>query len=416
MSAAGVAAADLVAPDPAAGCGAPVLLDGLALLPTRDGGVALANESARLVLDRLRDGAGVAGAATAIAERFGIPRRRAAADALAAAGELRRLRLWPASPATVRRSAADTAETATPLAPPAWHFDELLAPLGRPVRVRIGPPRLARLVTAMLGAAGPSPSARSPTTAVGPAVAKAPASTITAVRRRSGHELRLDDRRVLAGADLALARSELVRHLLLASGAGRRWLAVLHAAAVSDGRAAVLLCGASGSGKSTLTARLVASGLALVTDDYAPLEAGTRGLWPTPFGMSVKAGSWPLLDPLLPGLAACPPVSTRGRVQRYLPPPRREQEPRRVAALVFPAYVPGRPCRAEPLRPREALALIVHAGGWFESTPERLRELAAWVESTPAVALTYGDGAEAVAAVWRLLVTGRDRPGRASPR
>jgi hypothetical protein len=63
----------------------------------------------------------------------------------------------------------------------------------------------------------------------------------------------------------------------------------------------------------------------------------------------------------------------------------------------------------ERLRPREAATLTAHAGGWFESTPERLRELAAWFEATPSFGLTYGDGVEAAAVVRRLL------PARPNP-
>ncbi len=77
---------------------------------------------------------------------------------------------------------------------------------------------------------------------------------------------------------------------------------MLHAAGVAGPDGAALLCGSSGAGKSTLTGYLLASGLALVTDDYAPLEVGTRVLWPVPFGLSVKEGSWPLLAPHFPDL------------------------------------------------------------------------------------------------------------------
>jgi hypothetical protein len=333
-----------------------VPLDDLALVTGSDGSLALLNESAGVIMGRLLEGAGVDGAADALVARYGISRRQAAADAESAAEELVRLGLWQASTPTERRVQAEVGEPAPPEAP-GWRFDEILAPIERPVRVQVSSPRLAKLVAAMLGGDRGDPS-REP-----------PAATISAFRRR-GHELWLDGRRVLADADLLLARSELVRHLLLASGAERRWLAVLHAAVVSDGEAAVILSGASGSGKSTLAARLVASGLALVTDDYAPLEAGTHELWPTPFGLSAKSGSWGLLEPLLPELAARPTVRTRGRAQRYLPPPRRERRPRRPVALVFPAYAPGQalpPGAApaarggDPDRPRRRL-VREHAG------------------------------------------------------
>ena len=115
-----------------------------------------------------------------------------------------------------------------------------------------------------------------------------------------------------------IARSETLRRLVLASHPEREWLAVLHGAGVAGPAGAALLCGFSGAGKSTLTGFLVASGLELVTDDYAPIEAGTRLLWPVPFGLSVKEGSWPLLAPHFPDLAGAPLIRTRSRRQRYL--------------------------------------------------------------------------------------------------
>jgi hypothetical protein len=200
-----------------------------------------------------------------------------------------------------------------------------------------------------------------------------------------------------------VARSETLRQLVLASHPGREWLAVLHGAGVAGPSGAALLCGTSGAGKSTLTGFLLAAGLELVTDDYAPLEAGSWKLWPVPFGLSVKEGSWPLLVPHFPDLIDAPVVSTRERRQRYLHPPRLAAAPQPVRCLVFPLYRPGAAVDLLKLRPGEALELCARSGGWFESSPERLKELTRWFARTPAYALSYGDTNGAIAAVRRLL-------------
>ena len=203
--------------------------------------------------------------------------------------------------------------------------------------------------------------------------------------------------------DWMIARSEVLRRLILAAHPGREWLAVLHAAAVSGPGGAALLCGFSGAGKSTLTGYLLASGLGLVTDDYAPIEAGSGLVWPVPFGLSVKEGSWPLLAPHFPDLARTPVVRTRQRRQRYVPPPRATAAPQPVRCLVFPLYQPGAGMDLTALRPGEALELCARSGGWYESSPARLAELVGWLGDKPAYALSYGDTAAAVAAVRCLL-------------
>ncbi|MGD9512295.1 MAG: hypothetical protein AB7X49_27525, partial [Geminicoccaceae bacterium] len=166
----------------------------------------------------------------------------------------------------------------------------------RPVGLRVWPRGLARVLAAV------TEPCRRP---AGPAGASAE----IAVRwGRGRYWLSVDGSVCLATRDPMLARSEVLRRLVLASHPGRDWLAILHAAGIVGPDGAALLCGSSGAGKSTLTGMLVASGLALVTDDYAPIEAGTHALWPVPFGLSVKEGSWPLLTPHLPALATAPVI------------------------------------------------------------------------------------------------------------
>ena len=205
-----------------------------------------------------------------------------------------------------------------------------------PVRLRVWPTRLAGLLRAV-------------TLPSHAAAADAPlcASSVEVHRQGRSYLLHVDGEHLLATNDLMVARSETLRRLVLASQPRREWLAVLHGAGVAGPAGAALLCGFSGAGKSTLTGLLVASGLELVTDDYAPIEAGTRLLWPVPFGLSVKEGSWPLLAPHFPALADAPLIRSRARRQRYLANLRRATRPQPVRLPDLPTIPAGSATRAD---------------------------------------------------------------------
>src|SRR6185437_3813898 len=94
------------------------------------------------------------------------------------------------------------------------------------------------------------------------------------------------------------------------------------------------------------------------------------------FGLSVKDGSWPLLAPHFPDLARTPVIRTRASRQRYLRPPTFATTPQRVRSIVFPLFAPGTPLEVIRLDPGETLTLCARSGGWYESSPERVGELA----------------------------------------
>jgi hypothetical protein len=62
--------------------------------------------------------------------------------------------------------------------------------------------------------------------------------------------------------------------MLLAAWARAQGLVTCHAAAVADGDAGVLLCGASGAGKSTTALAALAAGMRSAGDDYVLVEPG----------------------------------------------------------------------------------------------------------------------------------------------
>ena len=357
--------------------------DAALVLAPASGAVAVVDAATRIMLEELRVGRDASEIAAARAATAGVT----AAEALAQVGAL--ADFWRRLSAPRRASPAPPRPGATG-APPA--LDAVIGLGPRPVRLRVWPPRLARVLAAVTA---PGREADVPD--------RARAAVLDVRRVGRSYELVLDGAPVLRTGDWMIARSEVLRRLILAGNPGREWLAVLHAAAVSGPAGAVLLCGFSGAGKSTLTGYLLASGLELVTDDYAPIEAGSGLLWPVPFGLSVKEGSWPLLAPHFPDLARAPVVRTRRRRQRYLTPPRATATSQPVRCLVFPLYGPGAGLELTPLRPGEALALCAHSGGWYESSPARLAELVGWLGGKPAYALSYGDTAAAVAAVRGLL-------------
>jgi hypothetical protein len=140
----------------------------------------------------------------------------------------------------------------------------------------------------------------------------------------------------------ARARHRCLTALVESARYGRRWLGILHAAAVVEGGQCVLLSGGSGSGKSTLAAGLVATGATFMSDDYTPLEQSTWLAWPVPYAPSIKRGSWRVLHRHYPSLRASPVHRHRGLELRYLAldaacrAPLDQGLP--VRALVFPRH------------------------------------------------------------------------------
>lgn len=81
----------------------------------------------------------------------------------------------------------------------------------------------------------------------------------------------------------------------------------LHTATVASDRGALLISGCPGAGKSTLAVALAQSGLSLdlAGDDVALLRADGQ-VTALQFAPALKAGSWPLLEGVCPGVMDLP--------------------------------------------------------------------------------------------------------------
>jgi hypothetical protein len=152
------------------------------------------------------------------------------------------------------------------------------------------------------------------------------------------------------------------RSLLYAEG---RYDVALHAAMVARGDCGVLLCAPREYGKSTLAAYLVAEGFELLTDEPALLSLDTLSVSRLRLPIGLKEGSWPILRPRWPQLAAAP-VHLRSDGKRIrLLHPSQESSSRgsgRLSQIVFPCYSPAAPARIDPLSPFHMLRMLNEGG------------------------------------------------------
>jgi hypothetical protein len=137
---------------------------------------------------------------------------------------------------------------------------------------------------------------------------------------------------------------------------------LLHAAAATHDRGAVLVGGTSGSGKSTLVAALVGSGLGYVTDDVLPVDGLGRVVpYPKPIGLGEDAASLfatlralrPEYRPYMGEEWFVAPAMLGGTYGRVTP----------LTLVVLPRYEPGAATSVTAMSRAEALVAL--AGGSF---------------------------------------------------
>jgi hypothetical protein len=106
---------------------------------------------------------------------------------------------------------------------------------------------------------------------------------------------------------------------------------LLHGAAVVVDDHAVVMCAASGSGKSTLAASLCARGAGYLTDEIVAYDAERHLVHPYAKPITLRAGSWPLVD-----LQAPPSIPIGASRTRYIPLP--AAPPTAAGLVVLPGY------------------------------------------------------------------------------
>jgi hypothetical protein len=138
-----------------------------------------------------------------------------------------------------------------------------------------------------------------------------------------------------------------------------------HAAAIGNGDGAVLLCAPRECGKSTLAAYLAAHGFDLLTDEPAFLNLNTGSVAALRLPISLKQGSWPVLQEDYPHLARGPAHVRSDGVKICLADPPAERQAdgaRSLTRIIFPRYRPLSLGHIECLTPFQTLSRLDEAG------------------------------------------------------
>lgn len=139
----------------------------------------------------------------------------------------------------------------------------------------------------------------------------------------------------------------------------------LHAGAVSNGKACILIPGAPGSGKTTLCGGLIRAGFLYFSDEVALLEGDSLEVRPVPLSLTVKPGAVSTLSRLYPGVEQLPThIREDGQVVRYLNPPPESLplDPSATAPvewIVFPRFCPQERTALRPVPKPEALRRLL---------------------------------------------------------
>ena len=188
------------------------------------------------------------------------------------------------------------------------------------------------------------------------------------------------------------------------SRTAERLLVVHGAGLVSPTGHCFLMAATGGAGKTTLAVALEAEGYRLLSDDVVPIdrEGAAVGLG---LPACIKSGSWEVLQPYRPDLAAVVETSRFGQLVRYLPPRHpvaSKHLPPRL--LLFPSYRPDQESAFQWLSPEEALQRLVAADAVIRDlTHKKLEDLCRWVSSMPSYAIQYPSLVSGTALVQTLL-------------
>lgn len=239
------------------------------------------------------------------------------------------------------------------------------------------------------------------------------------LRSDSAYELRFRGRAIAEATIINRMMWHLVEFLICLEHPDQDALAYCHAGAVSLGGRSLLMPGNSGVGKSTLTGFLAAHGFAYLGDDLIAIGKDDLALLPLPTSLSIKAGSWKVLERFYGSLSDLPTLDRYGRSMRYVEPLGNYESVASAAApsaIVFPTFCAGAPTRLTPLRPVETMSHLLEAharlSGWEPATDDKIEDklskFVRFVEQTPAYELTYSELPDAMKTIKDLLASQDD--------
>jgi hypothetical protein len=352
--------------------------DGSIARNLNSGALCRLNATAGAILDWIVGGQSEAQAAANLAELYNIDPAQAAGDVGAIMQAWRQSGLLPSgNPAPLEAQDGGAAPAAEFRA----SLDICVSCGGPPVRIRCEEAELAGLLAGVLAPARIRPPAEG---------MPGRQQTLELAGRDGDFQCWRDGTLQWRFATRPLARRLLLQDVIARSLPVDRLSAILHASAVSLNGRAVILAGRSGSGKSTLTAGLVAAGASLIADDLLPLGSAGEGVWPVPFAISVKEGSWPILSPLFTGFDRLETLTSRGMKVRYLAAAMAQSgQPVKPSVVVFPTWSAGEPVATEELAAAGIADGLIETGTDLTNLDGTLAEFAAFASSVAGLRIRF---------------------------
>jgi hypothetical protein len=164
-------------------------------------------------------------------------------------------------------------------------------------------------------------------------------------------------------------------------------------------RRGIVLPGASGSGKSTLSAGLVRAGLGYLTDELVALDLTSGQLLPYPKPITVKPGSFAVLQDLVTADGRCGHDGQHDQEWHLVVGDGalgHVGEPCVPGFVVLPRYEPGAPTRLERLSETGAfLELALHAVNFLDHGDAGIEALGALAATCECALVTMSDLDEA---------------------
>jgi hypothetical protein len=183
------------------------------------------------------------------------------------------------------------------------------------------------------------------------------------------------------------------------------WMGVLHASAIGHQENSLLFLGDSGNGKSTASAIALASGLALLADDFVPLDQSASVL-AFPAAISVKKNAIELLSKDFPELLKAKEYELKAmnKTVRYLSPKvdKSAGKPKKVKALIFIEYTKEISFELSEMDKHLAFQKLV-VDAWLSPEEENAQRFLDWMADIPSYRIRYSDNAKMIKHIKALL-------------
>ena len=191
----------------------------------------------------------------------------------------------------------------------------------------------------------------------------------------------------------------------------RRWLITLHAAAVSDGKSAIVFPAYYGSGKSIMSLALIEAGYTYFSDDIVPVTFDFMAA-PFPVNIGLKEPGWDVARRYYKAIDDAPRFNRTDGVRFvYHSPPQAINAPLLVPTpikkIVFLRYTAEAKTKLTQITPVEALSYLTNSESKILPEPERVGQFVEWVKTTPSFTLEYENLDEAVPVIRDLFPLGQ---------